>query len=459
MNATATSAAATSSLSFPCQRPAPAERRFSSPAVEATLAEVSAAIADPELAWMFNNCFPSTLDTTVFFEDSDAEGNPDTYVITGDIPAMWLRDSAAQVWPFLPLVKDDATLKNMIAGVIRRQARGIVLDPYANAFYREATLGEWQTDLTQMLPGVHERKWELDSLGWFLRLSHGYWKTTGDLSPLDDTWLKAVAAALAVMEVEQDGPARSPYTFMRQGVHNNSLNDYGHGDPVKPCGLVRSAFRPSDDACKLPFLVPSNALAAVALTDIGPILAALGQPELSAKALRFSQEIRDGLEKVAVARHAELGELWSYEVDGFGSSYLMDDANVPSLISLPYLGFCAYDDARYLRTRAFCLSTHNPYYSVGTVASGIGGPHTGSGSIWPMSLILQALTSLDDEEILTCLRALKATHAGTGFMHESFRAEDPSRFTRKWFAWANTLFGELIVTLHATRPHLLKTSL
>ncbi|CAM3101515.1 glycoside hydrolase family 125 protein [Rariglobus hedericola] len=447
------------SPSLPSQRPAPDQRRFKNAAIEALITDVSSAIADPELAWLFTNCLPNTLDTTVDHR-IDEKGSPDTYVITGDIPAMWLRDSAAQIWPYLPLARTDIALRSLIAGVIRRQTDGVLLDPYANAFYREPVLGEWKDDDTEMRPGVHERKWEIDSLAYFLRLSHGYWAATGDASPFDEHWRHAVAAVFSVIRVEQasgdpDGNVRSPYSFVRPGQAHESLPCDGYGLPSRTCGLIRCGFRPSDDRVAYPFLVSANAMMAVSLRNLSLLLDALACAELATQAKALATEINRALDMHAVVQHPSHGEIWAYEVDGLGGINLMDDANIPSLISLPYFGFCAKDDPRYLRTRAFLLSTDNPQYVAGKAARGIGGPHTGPGTIWPMALIMQALTATEDTEILECLRYLKTTHAGTGFMHESFHGDDAHRFTRHWFAWANTLFGELIVTLYHQRRHLL----
>lgn len=436
-------------------RPPLAQRCFRSDAVEETLRRVKPAIADPELAAMFECCYPNTLDTTVFY--SEENGVPDTFVITGDIPAMWLRDSTAQVWPYLPLAKGDEALRRLIEGVIRRQTRCVLLDPYANAFYRGQEQGEWSEDLTEMRPGVHERKWELDSLAYFLRLSHGYWETLDDTQPFDAEWLRAVNAVFKTLRTEQSGTCdnTSAYRFQRNGANAESMADHGLGDPRRNTGMVRCGFRPSDDVTKLPFLVPANAMAATALRQTARLLSALSQPGLAEQAAAFADQIAAGLERHATAEHPVHGDIWAYEVDGFGGRYLMDDPNVPSLLALPYLGCCAKDDPRYLRTRAFCLSTNNPFFVEGKAAHGIGSPHTGHGTIWPMAILMRALTSSDDAEIAECLRLLKTTHAGTGFMHESFHKDDPSHFTRSWFAWANTLLGELIVNLHATRPHLL----
>ncbi len=448
---------------FVSQRPPAAQRSFVSDSVESLIKSVSSSIADPELAWLFANCLPNTLDTTIDHR-IDADGRPDTYVITGDIAAMWLRDSAAQVWPYLPLTRTDPAMRTLIAGVINRQADGILLDPYANAFYRDPVFGKHQDDRTEMKPGVHERKWELDSLAYFFRLSHGYWAATDDTAPFDEKWRRAVATAFALLRVERTsgeeaGAVRSPYSFVREGRAWESLPCDGYGLPSRNCGLIRTGFRPSDDLVAFPFLVPANAMIAVALNHLSYLLAVLHCDALATEAHAFSAGITESLEKHAVVQHPVHGEIWAYEVDCLGGVNLMDDANIPSLISLPYLGFCAKDDPRYLRTRAFLLSTDNPQYVNGKAAAGIGGPHTGPGTIWPMALTMQSLTATDDAEILQCLRYLKTTHAGTGFMHESFNGDDATRFTREWFAWANTLFGELIVTLHHQRPHLLKADL
>ncbi|MDD3275652.1 MAG: glycoside hydrolase family 125 protein, partial [Kiritimatiellales bacterium] len=359
------------------KRPAENERCFTSKTVEAAIQTVSAQMKDRELAQLFENCLPNTLDTTVFFSEA-ADGTPDTYVITGDIDAMWLRDSAAQVWPCLPLARNDAPLRAMLAGVVRRQAQCVLLDPYANAFYRDPVLGYWKTDLTEMRPGVHERKWEIDSLAYFIRLSHAYWAATGDTSPFDDTWQRAVRTVFSVIRVEQnvgEDPSRSPYSFQRRTGSRFS----SEACPLKSrdCGLVRCSFRPSDDMVKFPFLVPANAMLAVALRDLATLLDTLSLDDLAETARTIDGEISVALETYAVVQHPVHGEIWAYETDGYGNHHLMDDANVPSLLSLPYLGFCAYDDPRYLRTRAFCLSPDNPSFASGPAGTGIGSPHTG----------------------------------------------------------------------------------
>ena len=440
---------------FTSRRPAVDRRKFVSESVEATIARLARTIADPEIVWLFGNCFPNTLDTTVRFRSEG--GKPDTFVVTGDIEAMWLRDSAAQVWPFLPLARDDRKLRGLLAGVIRRQAKCILIDPYANAFNDGPGRSEWAGDLTDMKPELHERKYEIDSLCYPVRLAHGYWMATGDASVFDAEWRAAMRLAVATLRDQRRTEGQGPYRFQRvSAVPYDTVPLGGYGNPARPCGLIHSAFRPSDDACTLPFLVPSNMFAVVALRALEEISRAeLHDIPFASACASLGRELHEALHAAALAVHPARGAVWAYEVDGFGNALFMDDANVPSLLALPYLGWCSPGDERYRATRALLLSEDNPYFFRGNAAEGIGGPHVGLDMIWPMGIIVRALTSRDDEEILRCLRWLKTTHAGTGFMHESFHKDDPAKFTRGWFAWANTLFGELILRLEAERPALL----
>jgi meiotically up-regulated gene 157 (Mug157) protein len=466
---------------LPSHRPPLEERKFTSQAVERTIGQVKAAISDPELAWLFENCFPNTLDTTVSFQILD--GRPDTFVITGDIEAMWLRDSTAQVWPYLPLADRDEELKRLLAGVINRQTRCILIDPYANAFNEGPTGSQWEDDLTDMKPELHERKWEIDSLCYAIRLAHGYWTRTGDPSPFHDRWLAAMEAVLRTFREQQRKEGRGPYKFQRvTGWQTDTVAGSGYGNPIRPVGLICSIFRPSDDATIYPFLVPSNHFAAVSLRQLAEMIRALPvdgallcegrapdtignnrglqtrKPSalaLADEAEALASEVEAALAEYAVAEHLDFGAMYPYEVDGFGNQLFMDDANIPSLLSMPYLGCCAPSDSVYRNTRAFALSESNPYFFRGAEAHGVGSPHTGLNRVWPLALIMRGLTSEDDREIAWCLESLKSTHGGTGFMHESFRPDDPADFTRSWFAWANTLFGELILKVHNERPHLL----
>ena len=442
--------------SFPVVRTPEAKRKFKSAAVERTIAQVQSAIGNQELAWMFGNCFPNTLDTTVDFEIID--GKPDTYVITGDIDAMWLRDSSAQVWPYLPLMKDDPTLQQLIAGVINRQTRCVLLDPYANAFYKdESKVSEWKSDLTDMKPGVHERKWEIDSLCYPIRLAYHYWKTTGDTKPFDAQWQKAIALTVQTFREQQRKTGKGPYHFMRRTEwQTDTVPGRGYGNPTKAVGLICSTFRPSDDSTVFPFLVPSNFFAVVSLRQAAEMVEKIQHDKSLADQCRaLADEVENALHQHAVVNHPKAGRVYAYEVDGFGNFYCTDDGNVPSLLSLPYLGAVKTGDKLYQSTRRLLLSDLNPYYCQGKVASGPGGPHVGMDMIWPLGVIMVGLTSTDDREIRETLDTLRRTHAGTGFMHEAFHKDDPKKFTRPWFAWANTIFGELVLKTFHERLQLL----
>jgi meiotically up-regulated gene 157 (Mug157) protein len=441
------------------QRPAPEARRFSSPAIELAVERVQKSLPDKALATMFANCFPNTLDTTVKLAERD--GKPDTFVITGDIDAMWLRDSSAQVWAYLPFAKQDLALRRLLEGVIRRQAVCILLDSYANAFMPSPAAAplEWSLkDKTDLKPGVGERKWEIDSLCYPIRLSYGYWKQTGDRTPFDPTWLAAMKRIVATFREQQRRNGRGPYSFQRQafGV-NDTLNLDGYGNPGRPNGLIFSMFRPSDDSCVFPFLIPSNMFAMVSLVQLAEMAKVVASDKaFAAECSGLASEVWGALDRCATVTHEKYGQIWAFEIDGFGGQNLMDDANVPSLLSLPWLGWCAKDDKTYLRTRAFVLSEDNPYFFRGKAAEGVGGPHIGLNMIWPLGIIMRALTSTDDAEIAECLRWLRDTTAGTNFMHESFHKDNPKNLTRSWFAWANSMFGELMLKVVDERPGVLR---
>jgi uncharacterized protein len=440
------------------ERPKSADRRFQSEAVEQFLTQTCARIADPELAHLFSNCFPNTLDTTV--EPGRFEGKPDTAVITGDIPAMWQRDSSAQVWPYLDLARKDERLRSLLEGVIRRQARHILIDPYANAFMADLSAPplEWsRKDETEMKQGVAERKYELDSLCYPIRLAHGYWKKTGGTQPFDAQWQDAMRVVVRTMREQQRKNGPGPYHFQRfASTPTETLGEKGFGNPVKPNGLIASGFRPSDDACIFPFLVPSNLFAVTALRQLAEMSGAiLHDNALVRDASSLADEVEAALRQHAIAEMPQ-GPVWAYEVDGFGGRVLMDDANVPSLLALPYLD-SSPDASLYARTRAFVWSERNPWFFRGTAGEGIGGPHEGAGMIWPMSQTVYAITSNSASEIRSALRMLKIGSAGGGFIHESYFKDDANNFTRSWFAWANTLFGELVVDLVKKFPDTLRS--
>lgn len=441
---------------FPVVRTPEAKRRFKSVAVERAIEQMHAKAGNKELAWMFENCFPNTLDTTVDFAVVD--GRPDTYVITGDIDAMWLRDSSAQVYPYLHLMHDDAPLQQLIAGVINRQTRCVLKDPYANAFYKDDhKRGEWKSDMTDMKPGIHERKWEIDSLCYTIRLAHEYWKLSGDTAPFDGAWHDAIKLILQTFREQQRKTGKGPYHFMRRTEWaTDTVPGRGYGNPARPVGLIYSMFRPSDDATIFPFLVPSNFFAVVSLRQAAEMVEKIkNDADLAKQCRTLADEVEHALREHAIVNHPKAGRVYAFEVDAFGNYYCTDDGNIPNLLSLPYLGAVKTNDKIYQNTRKLLLSADNPYYCFGKAANGLGGPHVGVDMIWPLGVIIEGLTATKDSEIKQCLDTLQKTHAGTGFIHEAFHKDDPKKFTRSWFAWANTIFGEFVWKTLNERPQLL----
>ena len=442
---------ALSAQTYESRRPAQEERLFTSQVVEQKLNEVASQLTNPKLAWMFTNCFPNTLDTTVHFDKDANDGRGDTFVYTGDIAAMWLRDSGAQVWPYLPYAVADDMVKKMIAGTILRQFQLICIDPYANAFNDGPTGAGSHSDITgsKMKPEVFERKWEIDSHCYPIRLAYNYWKTTGDASVFGPEWLEAIQLTLKTFKEQQRKNGNGPYYFLR--VTDRQLDTkchVGRGNPIKACGLIASSFRPSDDATTFEFLVPSNFFAVQSLRQASEILTVVNAKEALAKeCMSLADEVEKALKKHAVVKHPKFGKIYAFEVDGFGNAFMMDDANIPSLLSLAYLGCVPANDPVYKNTRKFVLSEWNPYFFKGQAGEGIGGPHIGYEAIWPMSIMMRAFTSTDDKEIKMCIEMLMNTDAGTGFIHESFHKDNAENFTREWFAWQNSLFGELIIHL------------
>ena len=485
----------------------PAQRRFNSSVVEALIASYKPRFSEPNISKLFENALPNCLDTTVTRADAAAR---DTFVITGDIDAMWLRDSTNQLLPYVPLAARDEELAGLVCGAVRRQAALVLTNRYANAFNPEPSSAGHKDDAVATKPkvpycdggAVFENKYELDSLVNVLKLANEYWNATADLSCFreekappppphananasNSTWLSAVAAILDTIAVQQAGTDEDfddpSYTFQRTtNVATDTLLNAGRGVPARRTGMSKSYFRPSDDATTLPFFVPANAYAVVELRQLsaaGGVLAALaagagGGSEpgvaavLSKQAAALGAEIDAGIKEHAIvipaaaagaaASSAPSSPHYAYEVDGFGSYYFMDDANVPSLLALPYLGYVAKDDPIYLATRKRVLSNlTNPWFFAGSAGEGVGGPHQGTNMVWPMSIIMRALTSDDDDEISECLALLARTHDDTFFIHESFNRNDASKFTRRWFSWANSLFGTLIITLARERPHLI----
>lgn len=398
------------------------------------------------LAPLVSRCFLNTMETTVKqLEDGSY------FVITGDIPAMWLRDSAAQVRPYVQFAGADRELQEILEGIIAKQAALVCMDPYANAF-NESANGAGHKDDTVLNDHVWERKYEVDSLCAPLYLGYHYWKTTGIRRIFTESYYEMIAAIVKTFQTEQDH-GKSEYYFQRHNCEKtDTLPNGGRGTAVKVTGMTWSGFRPSDDCCELGYLIPSNMMAVKAMEFADEICReCYGESELAGKCRVLSGEIRRGIERYGVVEHPKYGRIYAYETDGLGRYNLMDDANSPSLLSMPYLGYCDREDPVYQNTRRFILSADNPYYFQGSIAKGVGSPHTPEGYVWHIGIIMQALTSVNRGEIEACLDMLAKTHAGTNYMHESFDPSDPEVYSRPWFAWANTLFAELLHKLMEER--------
>ena len=398
---------------------------------------------DEKLIQMFKNCYTNTLDTTVKRMDDDT-----TYVITGDIPAMWLRDSVCQLRPYYVLAQKDEDITQMIKGLVRRQMRYILLDPYANAFNESDNGSCWERDETEMSGWIWERKYEIDSLCFPLQMAYLLWKNTGETSHFDAEFEEAVHKIMSVWRTEQDHENQSPYRFVRKGCYyTDTLSRDGKGALVKSnIGLTWSGFRPSDDACVYGYLIPSNMFAVVVLEYVVEIATEIMKNEqLAAQAAALAKQIREAIELHGTLEHYKYGKVYAYEVDGFGQYNLMDDANLPSLLSMPYIGYVSEEDEVYQNTRRMILSEDNPYFYKGTAAQGIGSPHTPSNYIWHISLAMQGLTCDDKNYKKEILEMMKATDGGTNLMHEGFNVNNPSEYTREWFSWANAMFCELVL--------------
>ncbi|KAI0434211.1 glycoside hydrolase family 125 protein [Xylaria sp. FL1042] len=463
-------------------RPEQACRKYTLPEVEEAIEEMKDLVKDPDLFRLFENAFPNTLDTTISWKGFADNGTEEelTFVTTGDIVAMWLRDSANQLRSYKSLLKANTStdsLASLFRGAINLQARYIIQNPYCNAFQAPPESGlppvdNSAADTDKVTPGyssdfVFECKYELDSISAFLQLSWDYYDKTKDADFFGKfKWIEGVKTILNVAEgllvgtYADDGSLNtSPYTFQRTTTAGTeTLTNSGVGNPVKSgTGLVRSAFRPSDDVTIYQLFIPANMQFSSYLGKCAEIMKA-HDADLAAKMSDFARTVRNGINKHGKVKHATFGEIYAYEIDGFGSSNLMDDANVPSLLSAPILNFLDASDKTYQNTRKFVLSTWNPYYMHGPVINGTGGPHVGPGRAWPMSVITALLTSDDDSEIVAGLQTLVSSTAGLGLIHESVNTFNANQWTRQWFSWANGLFGEMLLGLKDRKPELLGTS-
>ena len=462
-------------MGLPFQRPHPKCRTFHSDEVEKVIKDVTGRMKNADLARLFENTFPSTTDTTVKFHTNGTmsiddraprssvrpgtwEG-PQSFIITGDIIAEWLRDSTNQLSPYQPLAKKDPAIHTLILGAINTQAEYVIESPYCNAFQPPPISGLKISLLGGSRDVVHptyepdfvfECKYELDSLAHFLALGTQFHAHTGAGAEFTSNprWLRALDTVLSVLEQQSESTfdeiqggkyRRNVYTFQRPTYSGTeTLNLQGVGNPLNNgTGLVRSAFRPSDDATILGFFIPANAMMAVELNRTAAMLrqhVATGSESRADDLEKWSASITQGIWTHGVFQHPKYGPVFAYEVDGYGSSILMDDANYPSLLALPVMGFVDRENETYQNTRRMLLDKWgNPYYLEGTDFHGIGGPHIGLENAWPMSLLNQARTSDDDDEIANCIDAVLKV-SSLGLIHESVNVNLGSSYTRSWFA-------------------------
>ncbi|MGN1316103.1 MAG: glycoside hydrolase family 125 protein [Acutalibacteraceae bacterium] len=401
----------------------------------------------PELAPFFKGCFLNTMETTVTRLDDGGY-----FVITGDIPAMWLRDSASQLTQYIRYANEDEDLKEIIKSVIARHAQFICLDPYANAFNAVPNSKRHRDDTDFDHELIWERKYEVDSLCASLYLAHQYYNETLDSSIFTEQFYEMLRKIVDVFKREQNHFQNSRYYFHRENTGaTDTMPNEGRGNDVLYTGMTWSGFRPSDDRCLYGYLIPANMMAVCALKKAAQMATeGYGDTKLESECRSLAFDIDEGIKEHGIYEHDQYGKIFVYETDGMGNMLLMDDANSPSLLSAPYLGYVKADNEIYQNTRRFILSHSNPWYFEGSVAKGIGSPHTGTDKIWHISLIMQALTSTDDEEVKNCISMIVNSHAGAYLMHESFNKNDDTDFTRPWFAWANSLFAELMIRLAET---------
>ncbi|KAJ5770283.1 uncharacterized protein N7511_002334 [Penicillium nucicola] len=474
-------------LKLPFQRPAEACRTFSSPAVEKVIDDITARLTDKDLAQLFRNAYPNTLDTTIKWHTNGSSTSTkrvraqsgaqwtgtQTFVVTGDINAEWLRDSTNQLTNYQALASKDPSLYSLILGAINTQSEFVIQNPYCNAFQPPSLSGikpENSTQQDQVHPAyeksfVFECKYELDSLAHFLLLGTEFHENTGSTDFLTDRWYKALQTVLSTID-EQSQPTfdsknqfvTNAYTFQRQtNIGTETLNLGGVGNPLNSgTGLIRSAFRPSDDATIFGFFIPPNAMMSVQLQKTAKVIKAAGGPDDLVKDLQQRGEnLAKAVHDHGIVQHPTYGDVYAFEVDGYGSRVLMDDANIPSLLALPYLGFLDKSDPVYQNTRKMITSkSGNPYYLEGPAFYGIGGPHAGLENAWPMSLLVAAMTSDDDDEILANINLVRDSSL-LGLVHESINVTNIKDYTRPWFSWANSVFAQTILKVAAEKPHLI----
>jgi meiotically up-regulated gene 157 (Mug157) protein len=388
-------------------------------------------IVTPKLQRIYVTAFAETI-----HRHATIASDGTTYISTGDIAAEWLRDASATVVPYIGLSVRDPHVAGTLRGALARMAKYILIDPYANAFAKNYS--------------VVEQKFEVDSLLYPVWIAHRYWRETGTASAFTPEMQRAFKRALVVLRTEQHHDARSHY-------RNSQLANGGRGTPTAFNGMIWTGFRPSDDPARYHYNVPENMFAVVVLRDLAQIEREVyHDPKTAGQAAEFSEEVRRAIERDAIVYVPGVGRIYAYEVDGLGHDNVMDDANVPSLVSTPYFGYVRTSDPIYQATRRFALSNRNPYFYTGKVARGVGSPHTPPGYVWPLGLVMQVLTSDDPTEVQRVLGYLADSDTGDHRLHESFDSNAPRQYTRDDFAWPNALYAEMILKRGGTQPSALQ---
>ena len=398
--------------------------------LRASCTELRYAIASRAISDLFEKALIELDDGTIF-------------VLTGDIQAMWIRDSTWQSRPLLAACNTSGEIEKVIAGVSKRQARFLLIDPYANAFNPEPNDYHWHKDFEDQSPWVFERKFELDSIAAFWDLSLRLHRVSGERSHLDETFWRATKTCLDLIRREQNHN-RESYRFIRANAPaHDYLSHGGRGAPFQPTGLVWSGFRPSDDACELPFHIPANLHLALVLEWLAQLADDFGFRDISEHSKQISSEISEAVEQWGIVEGR-----YVYEVDGQGNFIDIDDPNIPSLLALPYLGVVSSNDETYLATREFILSDKHKMFLSGPVASGITSVHTPPRHIWPLAIAAEGLTATTTEQANACLQRLENLAAKTLANHESVSVDDADQFTRPWFSWADMSYFHLLLRVH-----------
>lgn len=401
------------------------------PIIEEVIRKLKSKTTDENIIMTFEKCLKNGYQTTFKYEEGK------TFVLTGDIEAMWFRDSVMQMLPYLRMINDSPEIKELCKGMIETHKQQFIIDVYANAFNYKGNRPEHRLKMENIgvSQKVWERKFELDSICLPLDFMYKYYQATKDATIFDEEFIEMMKIINQLLRIEQDHFKNSMYRFYR-------LENYGLGKPVNPIGLIWSSHRPSDDEQEYGYLIPSNLFLVSCIRQLEELeeIHSYNMRDLSAIACDIEKAINDfGFED-----HPKYGRIYAYEVDGYGNVNLMDDANMPSLLSLPYLNVVEKKEEIYQNTRSFILSNDNPYYYSGKYASGVGSPHTHNNEVWPIAICMQYFSSNNQVEKDECLTMLLESHNGTNLMHEAFNVDDPSIFSREWFGWANAMFIELV---------------